>query len=133
MSTPVIIIVVAIIVAIVILSWVLYRSGFRLKELTFKLFGLFDAKVERKPGDETATTTEAASTAGVEQKQQAEGQGSLIENSPQQASTPGVKQTMQATGGGKIKGSGQTASSPATQEQNAADGGVIKNSSQKVE
>ncbi|MBI1880265.1 MAG: hypothetical protein HYR94_18935 [Chloroflexi bacterium] len=134
MSTTAIIIAIVIIAAIVLMiAWALYWSGFRLKDLTFKLFGLVDAKLERKPGDDTATTTEATSVDGIEQKQQAEGQGSLIENSPQHATTPGVKQTMQATQGGKISGSGQTATGPASQQQNAGDGGVIKNSSQKVE
>lgn len=127
------IIAMAIIVIIAIIlggAWLLYRSGFRLNKLLVKL-GVVEAEMERTPGD--APATGPAPSAGIEQTQQAIGRGSLIENSPQQAGAPGVKQSMQARQGGKIIESSQTAAGPAGQQQNAADGGVIKNSSQKVE
>jgi len=120
------------VVLVALIALALFKTGFRLEELKFKL-GLAEAKLGRKPGHQAVASGSTGPAAGTEQVQEASGSGSLISGSPQQAGAAGTRQTMRAIDGGKIKDSGQTAAAPAGQQQEASQGGVIKDSSQRVD
>jgi len=104
-STTVILIVVGIIVLIAIIAWLLYKAGFKVKEVTAKA-GPLEAKMERpgtsnpaKAGGTPAGRTEVSQKAGdggvirksgisapaqsnARVDQQSKGEGSRIDDSP---------------------------------------------------
>jgi FtsZ-interacting cell division protein ZipA len=133
MSITIYIIIGGAIALIALVALALYKAGFRMEELLVKL-GLVEAKLTRKTDNATAESPTDTPPAGqVTQAQEVSGPGSLIADSPQQASGPGTSQRQSATAGGQIRGSGQTTTAPANQQQQASEGGVIKDSDQKVE
>jgi hypothetical protein len=101
-STTITIIVVGIVVGIVVIAWLLYKAGFKVKEVTAKA-GLLEAKMERATGvtqnaeapiPRTEATQEATdggriegstikgpADSGASLKQKAEGDGSSISDS----------------------------------------------------
>ena len=101
-TIAIILVIIAVAVVVAVIAWLLYKAGFKIKEITAKA-GPLEAKMERKPGanskaaslkqstvatqEATAggriknSTIKAPAEAGAKLKQQAKGTGSSISDS----------------------------------------------------
>jgi len=112
-----ILLIAAIVILTLIAAILLYKSGFRVKELKLNLLSLGEAKLTRPPDAPEELETPAA----ARQTQRASGAGSRIENARQRATGAGIEQTMEATGGGQIINSQQRAASGDATHQKSND------------